>query len=54
MRCQSENVDCTMTRCTETNAEEIRDIPQVRRERIDEEMTDEDEEGIILSEYVLI
>jgi hypothetical protein len=53
----SENVNSTTTRSTETNAEEMGDIQKVRRGRIYEEMTDEDEEeeeGIILSKYVLI
>jgi len=56
VRCQSENVNSTTTRSTETNVEEMGDIQKVRRGRIYNEMTDEDEEeeGIILSEYVLI
>jgi hypothetical protein len=52
VRCQSENVNSTIT----TNTEEMGDVQQVRRGRIYEEITDEDEEeeGSILSEYVLI
>ena len=48
--------DSTITRSTETVAEEMGDIERVRRRRMYEEMTDEDEdeEGIISSEYVLI
>ena len=48
--------DSTITRSTETIAEEMGDIERVRRRRMYEEMTDEDEdeEGIISSGYVLI
>lgn len=52
----SENVNSMTTRSTETNAEEMGDTQKVRRGRTYDEMTDEDEEeeGIILSEHILI
>jgi hypothetical protein len=46
----------TITRSTETNTEEMGDIQQVRRSRIYDVTTDEDEdeEGIISEEHLLI
>ena len=48
--------DSMITRSTEIIAEEMGDIERMRRRRMYEEMTneDEDEESIISSEYVLI
>ena len=48
--------DSAIARSMATNAEEMGDLQQARRQRIYEEMTDEDEdeEGIISSKHVLI
>lgn len=58
MRTQGESIDDKISKVMgfmETIAEEMRDNIQIRRGRISEEMTDEDEEeeGNILSEYKL-
>jgi hypothetical protein len=57
MRVQGESIDVSkMMGFMETIMEEMRDNIPIRRERISEEMTDEDEEreGYILWEYELI
>jgi hypothetical protein len=59
MRAQGESIDDKFSKVMgfmKTIAEEMRDNIPVRRGRISEEMTDEDEEGegYILSEYELI